>query len=401
MRKTSYAGWLLLLSLVCGGPGAPGLWRGPVPFGAFLLLEDLSPKDRLQNFEKAWKAIRDNYYDPTMNGVNWEEVHARYLPQVQAAAADQDYYAVLNRMAAELHDAHTRILSPEQAERFKHHQNGSLGFSATIIGDALVVIEVRPDTDAARAGVEPGMIVEGMDGKPLAERLKEAAARVQESSSERATRRLLYATAISGETGTTATIEFSRADGSRFQAVIKRDIVPTVVPPVTKLLPSGNAYIRLDSFLPPSAQQFKEALGQFPNAPGLIIDLRRNPGGQQVEVADIAGNFFRDNVELAEGRRRTGGKVPLRATRDKQGSVYEGPVIVLVGEPSASASELFAASLQELGRAKVVGARTCGCVVGNNHPVELKGGAQVRISEISWFTLHGRRLEGEGVIPDK
>jgi carboxyl-terminal processing protease len=76
-------------------------------------------------------------------------------------------------------------------------------------------------------------------------------------------------------------------------------------------------------------------------------------------------------------------------------------VVILVSQHSGSSSELFAGGMQDTGRAKVVGTQTCGCVLGVNHPVELKGGGLVMISKVLWFTPSGRKLEGEGVIPDK
>jgi carboxyl-terminal processing protease len=76
-------------------------------------------------------------------------------------------------------------------------------------------------------------------------------------------------------------------------------------------------------------------------------------------------------------------------------------VVILADLHSGSSSELFAAGMQDTGRAKVVGSQTCGCVLGVNNLVELKDGGAVMISKVLWFTPHDRKLEGEGVIPDK
>ena len=73
----------------------------------------LSPKDRQEVFEKVWKDVDEHYYDPGFGGVNWKEVHEHYLPLVRAAKDDKDFYSLLDRMTAELHDAHTRFSSPE------------------------------------------------------------------------------------------------------------------------------------------------------------------------------------------------------------------------------------------------------------------------------------------------
>lgn len=400
MRKLSVWTFLLLVFLLAVAPDFQGL-KAPISPNGLYFLQELSPKERLQDFETAWKAIRDNYYDPAFNGVDWNAVHERYRPQIAAATTDKEFYDVLGRMAGELHDAHTRIYSPQRAENFKRHQRVSLGFRWAEIEGKLVVTSVKAESDAARAGIAPGMIVAAIDGVPLEEKLKEAAVKLRDSSSERATHLLLYATALIGDPGTTAKLELERADGSKFEASLKREIDPLAPHLTSKQLPSGNAYIRFDAFFPPAAQEFKEALSRFHDVPGLIIDLRNNPGGSSDQLFPIAGNFFRGRAELARAKTRTKDPVPVHVLNDGKGPVFSRPVVVLVSDHSGSSSELFTAGMQETGRAKVVGTRTCGCVLGVNHPVDLKGGGLVTISKILWFTPKGRKLEGEGVIPDK
>src|SRR5271169_5362620 len=129
----------------------------------------LSPKDRKQIFEKVWKDVDEHYYDPEFGGVNWKEVQQRYLPLVQAARDDKEFYSILDRMTAELHDAHTRFSSPEQWENRKKHQGVSVGFRAGYVEGKVVVLDVFPDSNAAHAGIQPGMIVTALDGQPMAE----------------------------------------------------------------------------------------------------------------------------------------------------------------------------------------------------------------------------------------
>jgi carboxyl-terminal processing protease len=303
-------------------------------------------------------------------------------------------------MAGELHDAHTHVLSPTQAENFKQHQRASVGFSAQMIDGQAVVTRVLPDSEAARAGVEPGMTIETVDGQPLARKLEEAATKVPESSSERATRSLRLAYVFRGEADTTATVEFGKADGSRFEVTLKRTLEPLSPQVSARLLPSGNAYISFSVFYPPAAEEFQETIQKFHDTPGVIIDLRRNPGGSSDQLLAIAGNFFTDKTELATARAREKDAVRVYAATKKT-NAYTGPVVVLVGEQSGSSSELFTAGMQAAGRVKVVGMRTCGCVIGTNRAVNLKGGGQVMISRVLWSTPNGRKLEGEGVIPDK
>ena len=74
---------------------------------------------------------------------------------------------------------------------------------------------------------------------------------------------------------------------------------------------------------------------------------------------------------------------------------------LLVGPRTASASEIFSGGMQEIGRVKVIGTQTCGCVLGITKPREMKGGSVLEISESMWMTPKGRKLEGDGITPDK
>ncbi len=157
------------------------------------------------------------------------------------------------------------------------------------------------------------------------------------------------------------------------------------------------------------AKQFREELAAFKNAPGLIIDIRGNPGGEFGGVLGIANNFFSEKVSFGRIIARSG-KGPSLMLRilgvpselevgGGSGQVYGGPVVILVNEASGSAAEIFAAGMQENHRAAIVGRQTCGCVLASvAHSV--KHGGEIDISEFGIVTASGHRLEGVGVIPD-
>jgi carboxyl-terminal processing protease len=371
-----------------------------LPASAPALSEGLSAKDRLANFEKIWHSIQDNYYDPGLNGVNWDEVHQRYRPLLETVTTDKEFYKLMERMTGELHDAHTHVLSPAVAENFKKQNIMTLGFRVDEFEGKLVVTSVEAGSSAEQAGVLPGMSIKTIDGTPLAEKLAEEAPRLTESSSVRATRMRLFGAALGGPPGSTLKLGLQRPDGSPLEVTVKRDFNGLGARLSATILPSGNAYISFHAFYPPAASQFREAVQRFHDAPGLIIDLRRNPGGSGDELMEIAANFFSTKTVFARNKLRTRDTV-ANYVESKGRPVYSGPVVILVNEHSGSSSELFAGGMQDSGRAKVVGSQTCGCVLGVSHPVELKGGGLVMISKVLWFTPSGRKLEGEGVIPDQ
>jgi len=373
--------------------------------------ERLSSKARQEIFEKVWREIRDHYYDPQFNGVDWNAVHHRYAPLVDAATNDQEFYALLSQMTSELHDAHTRFNSPEQWKNVRRQQGVTLGFSVDDVDGKTVVTSVLPGSNAAHVGVETGMVVLSVDGIPVAQRIAEIEKKRLPSSSERATRWFIYNRVFAGPLDTPAQVELQRADGSTFIARIEREMHSSTPEVMVHELTSGNVYIRFDGFQPSVTKEIKRALEKFRDAPGVILDLRRNGGGDLAVLLPIAGYFFDKKTLFAKDSTRTGKplsayaglfKLPLQLYVGKSGGqIYSGPLVILVDSHSASSSEVFAAGMQETQRATILGSQSCGCVLGIARPRVMKGGGVLEMSEVLWFSPKGRRLEGTGIIPDE
>ncbi len=371
----------------------------------------LTAKDRKDVFEKVWKEIHDHYYDASYNGVDWNEVHRRYAPLVETTKKDLEFYALMNQMTSELHDAHTRFNSPEQWKNFRRQQGVTVGFSVDDVDGKTAVTSVIPGTDAARAGIEQGMVVLRVDDAAVAERIAEIEKKRQPSSSERATRWFIYNRVFAGPADTPVKVALQRGDGSVFEVSVRRQIYSAAPEVTTHVLPSGNVYIRFDGFQHPITKEFRQALQKFRDAPGLIVDLRRNGGGDLAVLLPIAGYFFGKKTLFAKDSTRTGKplssyvglfKLPLQLYVGRAGEqIYSGPVVVLVDAHSASSSEVFAAGMQDTLRAKVIGSQSCGCVLGIAKPRVMKGGGVLEMSEVLWFSPKGRKLEGTGIIPDK
>jgi len=372
---------------------------------------NLSPKQREAVFERVWKDVDEHYYDPEFGGVNWKKIHQRYLPLVKSAKDDKSFYSIVDRMTAELHDAHTRFTSPEQWANHKKHQGVSIGFRAGYVEGQVVVLDVFPDSNAAHAGIEPGMIVTALDGQPIADRLAEAAKSVLPSSTERITGLRILSDVFAGAVETPFAASLRRADGSSFEVKFARQTLSTAPSVTATKLPSGFGYIRFDEFHPSLVKEFKTAVENLRATPGLILDLRRNRGGVGATLEAMATLFF-DNKTLFE--RRMSRKQVSASERDGHRAeetqvfvgrsgvqIYSGPVVILVSEYSASATEVFSAGMQDSGRATLVGSPSCGCVLGITHDRVMKGGGVLEISEVLWFSPKDRKLEGEGVIPDK
>jgi carboxyl-terminal processing protease len=417
-RRIPYALLLfLLLSFFAGSaspqekPVAPANPQIPLATSQPATKQRLNAKDRKEAFEKIWNEIHDHYYDASYNGVNWDEVHQRYAPLVEATKRDQEFYTLMSQMTSELHDAHTRFSSPEQWKNFRRQQGVTVGFSIDDVDGKTVVTYVIPGTEAAHAGIEPGMVVLRVDDMPLVERIAEIQKRRLPSSSERATRWFIYNRVFAGPADAPVKVALQRADGSAFEVNVRRQIYSDAPEVTTHVLPSGNVYIRFDGFQHMITKQFREALQKFRDAPGLIVDLRRNGGGDLAVLLPIAGYFFGKKTLFAKDSTRTGKplssyvglfKLPLQLYVGRPGEqIYSGPVVILVDAHSASSSEVFAAGMQDTMRAKVIGSQSCGCVLGIAKPRVMKGGGVLEMSEVLWFSPKGRKLEGTGIIPDE
>ncbi len=362
-------------------------------------------------FERVWKEIEDHYYDRSFNGVDWGEVHARYRPLVETAKDNREFYSLMSRMTGELHDAHTRFNSPEQWRNIKKQQGVGSGLSLDEIDGKIVVTAIRRDSNAAHVGIEPGMVVLTVDGKPVEDRIAEIESAKAASSTSRATRMFTYSRLLSGPADTEVKLGLERADGSHFETEVRRQVYSAAPNLATDKMASGNAYIRFDGFQPSITKEFRQALERFRNSPGLIVDLRRNGGGDLGVLVPIAGYFFDKKTLFAKDETRSGKplsefagvlRLPLELYVGRSGDqIYSGPVVVLIDSRSASSSEVFAAGMQDSQRARIVGSQSCGCVLGIAKPRVMKGGGVLEMSEVLWFSPKGRRLEGTGILPDQ
>jgi carboxyl-terminal processing protease len=370
----------------------------------------LSGSDREAIFDRAWNEIRRHFYDPKYHGVDWNQVRLKYRPLIQAAKSDDEFYSILKQMTAELHDAHTRLNTPLEWRERARHEGVGMGFVVDQVDGWATVVSVLPSSPAAKAGVLPGMVIARLNNRPFLDLVADAKSNLLSSSTDRADLLHLYHEILAGPEHSSANITFQRADGSTLDVTLTRQLFTTRPHVVTRVLPSGVGYIRFDEFQPGIRDQFKQALKSLRNAPALIIDLRQNGGGDLGTLLNIAGYFFPRKTLFARDTTRTGKpisflgglfKLDLHLYVGREGGqLYSGPVAILVRSRTASASEIFAGGMQETGRATVVGTQSCGCVIGIVKPHRLKDGSVLEIGEILWMTPKGRKLEGEGVIPD-
>ena len=371
-------------------------------------LDVLGSWGRKTAFDYVWETIDQRYFDAKFNGHDWKAIGARYRTLAMSARHDDDYWEILNRMTGELHDSHTRVDAPRYVQLRKRNQAVSLGIDINRVDGKIVVTYVRPDSEAWGAGVRAGMDVAQIDGVPAEQRYATTLAREREQSTAWAKERRAFRTLLDGEPATTAAFEFVRSDASHFVVALTRKIVSGGPYATARRLPSGFGYIRFSSFSMSLRGEVLDAIDAHRQLPGLIIDLRNNGGGAAWLVESIATRLLREKTEVGSIITRNGEPVTvfgfpvekLKRTISGSESAYDKPVVILVNANSASASELLAGGLQDVGRVKVVGQKSCGCLLGFLGYASIPGGGELAYSEIGMVSARGRRIEREGVIPD-
>ena len=370
----------------------------------------LQAQERQRAFDFVWETIRDHYYDPKLHGADWNAARAHYLPLAMQAADDEAFWDVLDRMTGELRDAHTRVESPTRVALRKLDQVISLGVSFVPVTGGLAVSSVHTDSDAWWAGVRPGMTLATIEGEDANAAYRRLMAETRFDSTERSRHLRAMRRITAGAEGSKVRLGFQRGDGTRFEVDLARRRITTRAFASHRVLPSGFGYLRLTQWTLGVMPRAMEGLDALKSTPGLVIDLRGNPGGSLHTVNAMLGRFFEKKTQLGRVLTRSGKPISLlfgtveviKLTNEVSGdpAAYNGPVVILVNATSGSGSEFFAATMQAAGRAVIAGEPSCGCLLGFLGYARIPGGAELAYSEVGFVMSNGKRIEGEGVIPD-
>jgi carboxyl-terminal processing protease len=284
-------------------------------------------------------------------------------------------------------DPHSSFLDPEMYREMQVETSGSfggLGIEITLRDDVLTVVAPIEGTPAYRAGILPGdriVKIEGMATKEM--QLADAVKRMR------------------GKPGTKITISIMRegwAEPKDFGITREQIRVQSVK---TQDLDTGIGYIRLRQFQEQTAADLDGILEKYVKngkLEGLVLDLRNNPGGLLTSSVDVAEKFLDPGklIVYTEGRVRNQN---MRFQGQNKKGYTDFPMVVLVNQGSASASEIVAGALQDWGRAVVIGTQTFG--KGSVQTIiPLSDGSGLRLTTAKYFTPKGRIIHGKGLSPD-
>lgn len=295
-------------------------------------------------------------------------------------------YGGIKGMLKEL-DPHTNFLPPEIYKEFESETSGEfggLGIEITLQDGILTVISPIEDTPAWEAGLKAGdkiVEVNGESTKGLS--LVEAAQKMK------------------GKKGSVVKLGIYR-DGFESPQVfpIKRGTVRIRSVKYTDMQ-DGYAYLRLTSFIENTAKDLKgfvkDHIKKHKALKGMIIDLRRNPGGLLDQAVQISDLFLETGTIVSTIGRNKKEKEVLYAK--KPGTYENFPIVIIIDEYSASASEILAGALQDNKRALVMGQRSFG--KGSvQSVVKLGDGSGLKLTVARYYTPSGRSIQSEGIVPD-
>ena len=281
-----------------------------------------------------------------------------------------------------LGDVYSCYYTPEEYQSIMEQMEGVYyGIGAYVSQDVetgqSVISGVIKNTPAEAAGLMDGDIIYKVDGVEM------AGLTLEEVVSH-----------IKGEEGTKVTITLIRS-GSEIEVEITRAMVsaPTVD---SEMLEDGIGYLQITEFDDVTVGQFKENMASLreQGMKGLIVDLRGNPGGSVTSVCAIAEQFLPEGlVFYMEDKNGERTEYPCK------GADWDLPLVVLVNEYSASASEIFSGAVKDAGIGKLVGKKTYGKGVVQNL-IPLEDGSAIKITVANYYTRNGNDINLKGIDPD-
>jgi C-terminal processing protease CtpA/Prc len=348
------------------------------------------------------REVQERYYDPSLHGADLKDRAKEATERIGKVHTLSEVYGLIAWMLEALNDSHTFFIPPARPYDVQH------GWEFGFVGDKCYITAVKPDSDAFAQGIRPGDELVSLEGFTIT---RENSWKLQYAFEGLAPRSGIHLTVRDPEGKTRTTLVNAKVEK---------------LPKQVDLLGSGEWFRMKDvrRLSEPRALDVGEDLmiwklprfylseGEIDNYirmaqkhRGLILDLRGNPGGEELVLSRMISRFFDRDVIVGEKVQRnhtTSWKIESKGL----GKVYSGKLIVLVDSQSASAAEVFARVIQIENRGLVLGDRSSGMVmesrasyfrVGKFDPIA----AGVSITEGDLHMRDGKSLERVGVNPDR
>jgi len=330
-------------------------------------------------YQRAWRIIKEQFYDQKFNGQDWHRWEHRYDGKLKTS---DDSHKAVETMLASLGDPYTRFLNRDAFDDEKSQIEARLFGVGMQLGmnkdHKVVVIAPIENTPAYLAGIHPGDEIYEVEGKP-----------VKGQSLDDVVKQ------IRGPINTKVQLTVMRGtERKRFS--LTRAEIPIRAVANEVVLPGNIGYIRLDSFISSKANdEMRHALKKMQNVNGLILDLRNNPGGLLTNAIEIANMFLEKGV-IVSTIDADGYKTSQVSARHPISGL---PMVVLINGASASASEILSGALRDNGRAKLIGQKSFGkgLVQAIN---KLDDGSGINVTIARYLTPNDTDIHKHGITPD-
>ena len=366
--------------------------------------------DREHAFTQVWETINSSFYDETFGGRNWQALGNEYRNKALSAPTEKEFYITLNTMLFRLEVSHIGVIPndhPEWIGAPASFADGEVGLNLRTVDNRLVVIRRKAMLGDLALDLQPGTVIASLNNLTLDDFMTEVttppvpAIPPQLLVTERAERELFR------DAGETVEIVYLDTSGAKqkvkLTAFAREGAIELIegIPPVyldfeKRVIDEQFGYIRFSSFHGDLAERIIAAIDEFHDMAGLVIDLRGNVGGAFGVRRAMAEHLIRERARVWQYVGRRG---PDDINLDPSPNAYEGKVVFIVDEMSASSAEELPGAMQALGRAKVIGNTTAGMVlVADVLPLDIGASLVYPIAETRF--VNGYVPEGKGIIPD-
>lgn len=328
-------------------------------------------------FDNIWHVIKNNYYDSKLNNQDWSRWEKHYKDKIKN---DDDANVAINTMLESLDDPYSRYMDKKNYAEQNTSINSKItgiGVNISSINGKTYVVNVIDGSPAAEAKLKAGDIISRVNGKKIAG--------MQTSE---------VADLVRGPEGSFVGLTVIRNNNTMVFRIKRKEIkIETVKSSIDKNI----GYIQILSFIGTTTpDEFVTALEKTDNTDGLIIDLRGNTGGLLPNAVFIA-NLFINQGKIVSIVGRNGRKNNIYA--QDTDFIVEKPVLILVDEGSASASEILSGAMKDYHKAKLIGTRTFGKgMVQKIIPMPNETGLNLTIAK--YLTPAGHDINKKGILPD-
>src|SRR5947209_17115817 len=274
-------------------------------------------------------------------------------------------------------DPHSSFFDPKAYALLHEDQVGKyygVGMSVGPRNNKIIVVAPFVGSPAYRAGLRPGDTLLAVDGKPT------------ENMNT-----IEVADLLKGPRGTTVKVTVERQGMEHpLEFSMQRDEIPRYSVDVHEQIRPGIGYLHVDSFTETTGHEVQEALDQFGDIHGLILDLRANPGGLLNEAVEVSDKFLPKGAVIVSHHGRASAEHVYRATHGASGRNY--PIVILVNRNTASAAEIVSGALQDHDRALIAGETTFGKgLVQTVYPLSNDTG--LALTTAKYYTPSGRLIQ--------